>query len=180
MRWCVWHEMTASAHDNAVTVISLNSPAQLASLSQLGAVDGIKAMLFVLDHSPGIADAACRSHQWMSCLDSIKRRGTHVVAALRGSIGGEALVFALACDARALAKTSIIVIPEAGQTFSDAALNMASEGEWHGLESGRRLDAMEALELGLVDVVVEGGLKAAAIDFALVVAGSKARCATTP
>jgi 2-(1,2-epoxy-1,2-dihydrophenyl)acetyl-CoA isomerase len=86
-----------------------------------------------------------------------------VIAAVNGPAAGAGLSFALACDLRLMAEDAFLTM-----AFSNIALVPDSGGSWflarslgyaRALElamTGRRIDAEEALSLGLVQQVVPG------------------------
>jgi 2-(1,2-epoxy-1,2-dihydrophenyl)acetyl-CoA isomerase len=85
-----------------------------------------------------------------------------VLAAVNGPAAGAGLSFACACDLRLAAASATFVpafinlglVPDSGGTyFVRRLLGTARAFEW--MSSGRRLDAAEALEWGLVSEVVE-------------------------
>ncbi len=105
-----------------------------------------------------------------------------VAAAIHGSALGGGLELALACNARialagvklGLPEVKLGILPGSGGivrlprlTGVDAALDMIAEG--------KSVDAARALEVGLVDRVVDGDLLDAAVAFVSSLAG-KARC----
>ena len=103
----------------------------------------------------------------------IERAGRPVVAAIHGSALGGGLEFALACHYRVAAAGAQLGLPEVRRGVLPggggtqrlprlvgvpAALEMIAGGE--------PVDAARAREIGLVDAVVDGDVRAAAIDFA--------------
>jgi 2-(1,2-epoxy-1,2-dihydrophenyl)acetyl-CoA isomerase len=87
-----------------------------------------------------------------------------VIAAINGAAAGAGLSFALACDLRVMAAEAVLMM-----AFSNIALVPDSGGSWflartvgysRALElaiTGRRVEADEALRLGLVQQVVPAG-----------------------
>jgi methylglutaconyl-CoA hydratase len=86
-----------------------------------------------------------------------------VIAALNGVALGGGLELALACDFRIAAKSALMGLPETGLAIIPGAggtqrlprligVNKAKEL----IYTGRRVDADEALQMGLVNAVVEG------------------------
>ena len=109
------------------------------------------------------------------------------VAALHGAALGGGFELALACDARlaapgtkvGLPEVTLGMIPGAGGTQHLPRL----VGVARAIEivtSGRRIDAAEALALGLVDRVVADDLRSAAVSHALALQGRKRRLRELP
>jgi enoyl-CoA hydratase/carnithine racemase len=75
--------------------------------------------------------------------------GKPVIIALDGAICTAEMSLALSCRASVLASRATIVLPDT-------------------IAAGRKqaTDAATALEMGIIDVIVEGKLRAAAVDFA--------------
>jgi 3-hydroxyacyl-CoA dehydrogenase len=111
--------------------------------------------------------------QLFSVLDKIERSPKPVVAALNGLAFGGGLELAMGCHCRLAAPTVQVgqpevklgLIPGAGGTQRlprlagvEAALEMIAEGD--------PIDANRALELGIIDEVVEGDLLARSVIFA--------------
>ncbi|MBW4051416.1 MAG: enoyl-CoA hydratase/isomerase family protein, partial [Proteobacteria bacterium] len=96
-----------------------------------------------------------------------------IVAALHGTVLGGGLEMALACHYRiaaagtrlGLPELTLGIIPGAGGTQRMPRL-IGVEKTLELLFSGRPVDAAQALELGFVDQVSEGGLLAAAVAYA--------------
>ena len=93
---------------------------------------------------------------------ALRRLEKPVLAAVNGPAAGAGLSFACACDLRLAAASATFVpafiniglVPDSGGTyFVRRLLGTARAFEW--MTSGRRLSAVEALELGLVSEVVE-------------------------
>ena len=104
------------------------------------------------------------------------------VAALHGAALGGGFELALACDARiaaggtrvGLPEVTLGMIPGAGGTQHVPRLvGIAAAIEI--VTTGRRMDAAEALALGLVDRVVADGLRDEAVRHARAIAGGKRR-----
>ncbi len=106
-----------------------------------------------------------------------------VIAAVNGPAAGAGLSFACACDLRIAAESATFVpafiniglVPDMGGTFFvRRLLGTARAFEW--MTSGRRLDAAEALEWGLVSrVVPDDDLQAQAAEWAAELAASPTR-----
>ena len=106
--------------------------------------------------------------------DRLHRSPLLTIAALHGHVLGGGLELALACDMRIADETASLALPEMGLGSVPGSGAMqrlpALIGESRTLDlalSGRRLDAAEALSLGLVNRVVgPGALREAAIRWA--------------
>ncbi len=104
-----------------------------------------------------------------------------VVAAMHGTVLGGGLEIALACHYRialpgtrfGLPEITLGVIPGAGGTQRMPRL-IGVEKTLELILDAKPVDAATAVELGFVDAVVEGDLRAAAIDYA-----TGARCSGT-
>jgi 3-hydroxyacyl-CoA dehydrogenase len=112
-------------------------------------------------------------------IERLERTQTLVVAAIQGPALGGGLELALACSFRiaapgatfALPEVKLGILPGAGGIVRlprligiDAALSMIAEG--------RQIDAAEASRLGLVDRIVDGDQRGAAVSFAQELAAS--------
>jgi 3-hydroxyacyl-CoA dehydrogenase len=95
------------------------------------------------------------------------------VAAIHGAALGGGFELALGCDARVAATNAVVVLPEVtlgiipgagGTQYLPRLIGIAAAIE--AICSGRRIRAREALERGLIDAVIETGLRATAIAFA--------------
>jgi 2-(1,2-epoxy-1,2-dihydrophenyl)acetyl-CoA isomerase len=93
-----------------------------------------------------------------------------VLAAVNGAAAGAGLSLALACDVRIAADSAVFVpafitiglVPDSGSTWlARRLLGTARAFEW--FTTGRRLDAAEALEWGLVSEVVPADALAARV-----------------
>lgn len=110
-----------------------------------------------------------------------------VVAALDGAALGGGFEVALGCDMRigtprlmvGLPEVQLGIIPGAGGTQRLPRLaGMSAAIEM--ICSGRRVKAEEALRLGILDAVVEGDLRGAALDHASSLGGAKRRVRDAP
>ena len=104
------------------------------------------------------------------------------VAAIQGAALGGGFELALACDARVATKDAVVGLPEVTLGIIPGAGGTQHLPRIVGLAkaidlicSGRRMRAAEALELGLVDRIVEGDLPGEAIALARSLAGRKSR-----
>lgn len=104
------------------------------------------------------------------------------VAAIQGTALGGGFELALACDARVATKDAAVGLPEVTLGIIPGAGGTQHLPRIVGLAkaidiacSGRRVRAAEALQLGLVDRVVEGDLIAEAVGLARSIAGRKSR-----
>lgn len=95
-------------------------------------------------------------------IDHLYRFPKPVVAAVNGIAAGGGASIAIACDMRVAAPegafefgfTRIGLVPEGGSTFNLPRLVGPSKAAWL-LYSGRRVLAAEAVQIGLVDLVVD-------------------------
>jgi 2-(1,2-epoxy-1,2-dihydrophenyl)acetyl-CoA isomerase len=97
---------------------------------------------------------------WNPNLLALRALEKPVVAAVEGAAAGAGVGLALACDVRVLAEGATLVpafsaiglVPDAGTSwFAVTLLGYARAFAW--LTSGRRIDASEALALGLADEI---------------------------
>ena len=102
------------------------------------------------------------------------------MAAMHGAALGGGLELALACDVRLASPGTLIGLPEVTLGIIPGAGGTQHlpriVGVAHAIDlicSGRRLAAEEAAPLGIVDFVVEGALRAAAIEHAATMEGKR-------
>ena len=110
-----------------------------------------------------------------------------VVAAIHGHALGGGLELALGCDARICTPDARVGFPEVGLGIIPGAGGTQRlprlVGVAHAIEiisSGRRLGATEAYRLGIVDEIVSGDLRQAAVAYLATLAGEKRRLADRP
>jgi 3-hydroxyacyl-CoA dehydrogenase len=111
---------------------------------------------------------------WTAAIEAIERCAKPVVAAIQGAALGRGFELALGCDARVALTGAVVGLPEVSSGMIPspdvtrrvpflvgvaAAIDIVC--------SGRDIGAMEAVGLGLIDVVVEGDLRAGAIAYAM-------------
>ncbi len=96
-----------------------------------------------------------------------------MIAAIRGAALGGGLELALACDLRLATPDAILGLPEVTLGFIPGNGGTQRLPRLTGLASaidlvtsGRRIDALEAARLGIVDRVVDGDVVAAALALA--------------
>jgi 3-hydroxyacyl-CoA dehydrogenase len=115
-------------------------------------------------------DKPLRDPQMPAVIEAIEACAKPVVAAIHGAALGGGLELALGCDARIATRDAVVglpevtlgIIPGAGGTQRLPRLaGVAAAIEM--ITSGRRMRASEALRLGLIDDIVEGDLRAAAV-----------------
>jgi 3-hydroxyacyl-CoA dehydrogenase len=115
-------------------------------------------------------------------IDAIADCRKPFVAAIHGAALGGGFELALGCDARVAAKGAVVgmpevtlgIIPGAGGTQHIPRLvGVAAAIEM--ICSARRVAMAEALKLGLIDAVIEGDLRAGAVQHALALHGRKRR-----
>lgn len=121
-----------------------------------------------------------QSPQLPEVLDAIERCGKPVIAALHGAALGGGFELALGCDAR-IAKTDAVVgLPEVTLGLIPGAGGTQRLPRVVGLAraitmvcSGERVEAGEALRLGLIDAIAEDDLRSAAVAHARSLQGRK-------
>jgi len=115
-------------------------------------------------------DKPLRDPQMPAAIEAIEACAKPVVAAIRGAALGGGFELALGCDVRiatldavvGLPEVTLGIIPGAGGTQRlPRLIGLAPAIEM--ITSGRRVGASEALRLGLIDSIVEGELRAAAV-----------------
>ena len=168
----------------------------LAVLAQLDADPGVRCIVLTgvgrffvagadlaVMRDPG-ATTQTAMRRWIEVQRVVELAGKPVIAAMNGHALGGGAELALACDLRILADTAWFGFPEMTLGFFPGGggsqrlprLVGAHRAKLLMIE-GERLDAAEALALGLVDVVVD---TAAGEDFAAVVASRAAAWAAKP
>jgi 3-hydroxyacyl-CoA dehydrogenase len=105
-----------------------------------------------------------------------------VVAAIHGSALGGGFEVALGCDGRVATPDAVIGLPEVGFGMIPGAGGTQRLPRMIGraraidfIVSGRRVPAMEAHRLGIIDTIVDGDLRAGAIAASRALAGTKRR-----
>lgn len=113
---------------------------------------------------------------------AIERSPRPVVAAIHGTAMGGGLELAMACHGRVAAATASMALPEVKLGLIPGAGGTQRLPRLVGplaaldlIATGRTVRAAEALKLGLVDVVADGDLRAAAVDHARSLAGHAPR-----
>jgi len=119
-------------------------------------------------------DKPLRDPQMPAVIETIEACAKPVVAAIHGAALGGGFELALGCDARIATPDAVVglpevtlgIIPGAGGTQRlPRLIGLAAAIEM--ITSGRRVGASEALRLGLIDRIVEGDLRAAAVRHAV-------------
>jgi 3-hydroxyacyl-CoA dehydrogenase len=115
-------------------------------------------------------------------IDRIERARVPIVAAMHGTVAGGALELALACHYRVAAQAAVLALPEVTLGFIPGAGGTQRLPRLVGLDtaldlilSGRRTNAAEAHRIGLVDVLVNGDLVDAVVEFASLLGGRAPR-----
>lgn len=105
-----------------------------------------------------------------------------IVAAVHGAALGGGFELALGCDARVAAPETVLGLPEVTLGMIPGAGGTQRLPRIVGVSraitmvcSGERLPAADALELGLVNAIAEGGLRTAAVAYAQMLKGRKSR-----
>jgi 3-hydroxyacyl-CoA dehydrogenase len=113
-------------------------------------------------------------------IEAIEQLAVPVVAALTGTVLGGGFELALGCDARVATATTIIGLPEVSLGMIPGAGGTQRLPRLVGraraldlIASSSRIDAAAAAELGIVDTVVTGDLRAAAIEFSRGLVGKR-------
>ena len=115
-------------------------------------------------------DKPLRDPQVPAVIEAIEACAKPVVAAIRGAALGGGFEIALGCDARIATPDAVVGLPEVTLGIIPGAGGTQRLPRLIGLApaielitSGRRVGASEALRLGLIDSIVEGELRAAAV-----------------
>ncbi len=125
-----------------------------------------------------------REEEYRRLFNSYEQLDVPVVAAMHGTVLGGGLEFALACHYRIAAPGTRVGLPEVTLGIIPGAGGTQRMPRLIGIEktielvlNARPIDAASALELGVIDRVVEGDLAAGAVAFAreLVAAGKGPR-----
>ncbi len=118
--------------------------------------------------------------QLPAVIDAIEACGKPVVAALHGAALGGGFELALGCDARIASAGTVIGLPEVTLGIIPGAGGTQRLPRVVGMEraigmicSGERVTAEAAFKLGVVDEVVDGDLRDAAVRFATSLDGKK-------
>lgn len=158
----------------------------LAALEHLSKADGLRAIVLgsaLADFYAGSDlkefDGPIAAPQLPDVIAALERIEVPVVAALRGSTLGGGLEIALAADVRIAATGTVLGFPEAQLGMLPGAGGTARAARLIGVPetvrlvaTSSRIDAADALALGLVDEVVEAGRLE---DRAIEVAGTAAK-----
>jgi 3-hydroxyacyl-CoA dehydrogenase len=120
--------------------------------------------------------------QLPAVIAAIENCSKPIVAALHGAALGGGFELALGCDARVAAPETVVGLPEVTLGMIPGAGGTQRLPRIVGVSraiamvcSGERLPAADALELGIVDAIAEGGLRKAAIAYAQMLKGRKSR-----
>ena len=105
-------------------------------------------------------------------IEAIERCPKPIMAALHGAALGGGFELALGCDARIAMNKTVVGLPEVTLGMIPGAGGTQRLPRLIGIPraiemicSGARIDALEALDLGIVDAVVEDDLRGAAVTF---------------
>lgn len=167
----------------------------LDAIHQVGADAGLRAAVLIGAGTTFIAGSDLREFgqplqapQLPDVIAAIDGCGKPFVAALHGGAFGGGLELALGCDVRVVAPGTRLGLPEVTLGIIPGAGGTQRLPRLVGLArairmicSGQRIDAREALELGLVDAIVDGDLRerACAHARALADAGTRRRLEQT-
>lgn len=143
--------------------------------------NAIKAAILILPDSANIFGARAVMNEtgrplhespWTAAIKAIEGCSKPVVAAIQGAALGRGFELALGCDARVALTGAVVSLPEASGMIPSPDVTRRVPflvGVAAAIDivcSGRDIGAMEAVGLGLIDVVVEGDLRAGAIAYA--------------
>ncbi len=183
-----------TAHNPPVNTIDAGVRAGLArALDEIGARTDVRAVVLACEGSTFFSGADIgefsgppREEEYRRLFNRIEDLAVPVVAAMHGTVLGGGLEIALACHARVAApgtrfglpELTLGIIPGAGGTQRMPRLiGVAQTMEL--VLAARPVDAAKALELGIIDRVIEaagpGALRAAAIAHARSLAGKPPR-----
>jgi 3-hydroxyacyl-CoA dehydrogenase len=193
--------MTNRVHlerDGDVAVIVIHNPpinagsaavraGLMASITTLKADAGLKAAVIIGGRNAFIAGSDLREFglplqepQLPAVIAAIEGCGKPVVAALHGAALGGGFELALGCDARVASPGTVLGLPEVTLGIIPGAGGTQRLPRIVGLPlairmicSGERIHSDSALALGLVDDVVSGDLRAAAVAHARRLNGAK-------
>ena len=105
-------------------------------------------------------------------IDAIERCSKPIIAALHGAALGGGFELALGCDARIAVEKTVVGLPEVTLGMIPGAGGTQRLPRLTGIPkaielicSGARIKAPEALDLGIIDAVVDSDLRAAAVAF---------------
>jgi 3-hydroxyacyl-CoA dehydrogenase len=168
----------------------------LDAVTGIAADDAVKAAILIGAGNTFVAGSDIREFgkpleepQLPAVLAAIESCPKPIVAAIHGAALGGGFELALACDARVSLPTAIVGLPEVTLGMIPGAGGTQRTPRLVGVAaaieivcSGRRIQAAEAVSLGLIDAVVDGDLKAGATDFARALgsAGRKRRLSEAP
>ncbi|MEO8062427.1 MAG: 3-hydroxyacyl-CoA dehydrogenase NAD-binding domain-containing protein [Pseudomonadota bacterium] len=157
-----------------------------AALARLAALQGIRAVVVLCEGSTFFSGADIgefagppREVEYREIFNSLEQLPMPVVAAMHGTVMGGGLEIALACHYRiaspgsrfGLPEVTLGIIPGAGGTQRlPRLIGIAKALDF--ILSARPIDAVQAVSLGLLDTVVTGELRCAAIGYARNLASS--------
>ncbi len=188
--------------DGEIAVVTVNNPPAntitaavraglRAALEQIGTARAIRAVLLRCEGSTffsgadiGEFDGSPKEAEYRELFRRIEALDMPVVAAMHGTVLGGGLEIALACHYRlaapgtrfGLPEVTLGIIPGAGGTQRMPRL-IGVEKTLELIISAKPVDAAQALQLGFIDEVIAGDLRAAGLGFAraLLAAGSGPR-----
>lgn len=131
--------------------------------------------------------APLQEPQLPSVIAAIEALPMPVVAAIHGAALGGGFELALGCDGRVAAADAVVGLPEVklgmvpGAGGTQRLVRLLDTARAIDLVcSGRRVGAIEARQLGLVDAIADGDLRSFAIAHARALAGTKRRLRSEP
>lgn len=120
--------------------------------------------------------------QLPAVIAAIENCSKPIVAAVHGAALGGGFELALGCDARVAAPETVVGLPEVTLGMIPGAGGTQRLPRIVGVSraiamvcSGERMPAADALELGIVNAIAEGGLRTAAVAYAKMLKGRKSR-----
>lgn len=152
----------------------------LNALAKIASDDGVKAAILMGAGSAFVAGSDMQElgtpqeePQLTAVIVAIENCPKPIVAAIPGEALGCGFELALACDARVTLPTAVVGLPEVALGLMPGVGCAQRVSRLVGVAtaieivcSGRCISASEAISLGLIDAIVDGDLKAGAIDYA--------------
>ncbi len=184
-------ELVRLEHDGDIAVLTVDNPpvntitaplraALNGALDALDAATGVRALLlrcagstFFSGADIGEFSGPPREAEYRALFARLERRPVPVVAALHGTVLGGGLEIALACHYRVAApgcrmgfpEVTLGIIPGAGGTQRLPRL-IGIERAANLVIDAAPIDAQAALQLGIIDAVIETDLRSGAVEFA--------------
>lgn len=152
----------------------------LDAVAKIASDDGVKAAIlmgagnaFVIGSDMHELGTPLEEPELPTVIAAIEACPKPIVATIQGEALGCGFELALACDARVTLPAAVVGLPQVSLGLMPGAGGMQRVcclvGVATAIEivcSGRRINASEAVSLGLIDAIVDGNLEAGAIDYA--------------